>query len=39
MDSAKDEALRAMAYLIDKATHKADRDTHDRVIELMQLKE
>lgn len=39
MDSAKDEALRAMAYLIDKATHKADRDTHDRVVELMQLKE
>jgi hypothetical protein len=39
MDSAKDEALRSMAYLIDKATNKADRDTHDRVIELMQLKE
>lgn len=35
MDSAKDESLRAMAYLIDKATHQADRDTHDRVVELM----
>lgn len=39
MDSAKDESLRAMAYLIDKAVHKADRATHDRVVELTQLKQ
>lgn len=39
VDRAKDDGLRTLAYLVNTALNKADRLTHDRSVELMQLQE